>query len=88
MTSYEYKIYELHYYVEYTTTHDEIIEIHTGEERVKIFGTMDELMDAIEELKLRYDGQKRPKGFGTISKKLSKTTYIELSTTKRVFAVV
>ncbi len=88
MASYEYTIYELHYYVEYTHKTEDSIEINTGEERVRIFSTMDELMDTIEELKQRYNGQERPNGSGRISKKLSKATYIEVRTTKRIFAVV
>lgn len=88
MTSYEYTIYELHYYVEYThKDNDGSIDINTGEERVRIFNTIDELMDMLEELKQRYDGHERPTGYGKISKKLSKSTYIEVRTTKRTFAV-
>jgi len=89
MTSYEYTIYELHYYVEHThKDNDGSMNVHTGDEHIRIFSTMDELEDTIEDLKERYDGQEEIHSYGTTSKRLSKATYIEARTTKRIFAVV
>ena len=90
MTSYEYKIYELHYYVEYTNfySEDESTNVDTGDERVRYFSSIDDLMDMLDELKQRYNGQERPSGYGTTSKRLSKATYIEVRTTKRIFGIV
>ena len=86
MTSYEYKIYELHYYVEYTNfySEDESTHVDTGDERVRYFSSMDDLMDKLDELKKRYDGHVEPHRYGTTSKRLSKATYIEVRSTKRV----
>ena len=47
-----------------------------------------ELVDKLDELKKRYDGHVEPHRYGTTSKRLSKATYIEVRSTKRVFAVV
>lgn len=89
MTSYEYTIYELHYYVDCTYQYKEgTIVVQTGDEHIRIFGTMEELMDKLNELKKQYDRPEEHHSYGTKSESLSKATYIEVRNTKRIFAIV